>query len=193
MGRTNISVDEAVFDQFSSEAKRTNKTLFAFANEALDTMAKVSAEGGDPSELYGLWRAITVLKQVDVITFPSYFVDDLVAKEYAQDKEGVLKMFGDLGSNLVGVLKIAASDINELAALGKDFALLLPLKQLRMTEGKPPDSIEISIVGAGRRIESTECTFAFLRSILSGYGYSVTRYEINTGTIMVWASKSKYA
>jgi hypothetical protein len=193
MGRTNISVDEAVFDQFSSEAKRTNKTLFAFANEALDTMAKVSAEGGDPSELYGLWRAITVLKQVDVITFPSDFVDDLVAKEYAQDKEGVLKMFGDLGSSLVGVLKIAASDINQLAALGKDFALLLPLKQLRVTEGKSPGSIEITIVGAGRRIESTECTFAFLRSILNGYGYSVTRYEINTGTIMVWASKSKYA
>ncbi len=193
MGRTNISVDEAVFEHFASEAKRSNKTLFAFANETLSTMARISSEGGDPSELYGLWRAISVLKQVDVITFPSDFVDELVAKEYAEDKEGVLKMFSDLGSRLVGVLKIAASDINELASLGKDFALLLPLKQLKVSDGRTPGSIEIRIVGAGRRIESTECTFAFLRSILNGYDYTVNKYEINTGTIMVWASKSKFA
>lgn len=188
MARVNISVDEAVFDLFSSEAKRTNKTLFAFANETLATVARISSEGGDTGELYGLWRAITVLKQVDVITFPSDFVDDLVAKLYAEDKDGVLKMFSDLGSGLVGVLKIAASDISELASLGKDFALLLPLKQLKVTETEKAGTIEISIVGAGRRIESTECTFAFLRSILNGYGYTVTKYEINIGTIMVHAS-----
>jgi hypothetical protein len=191
MTRTNISVDEAVFDEFSSEAKRANKTLFAFANETLSTMAKISSEGGDPTELYSLWRAITVVKQVDVITFPSDFVDELIAKEYADDKEGLLKMFSDLGSRLVGVLKIAASDIDELALLGKDFALLLPLKQFKITRGKNPDSVEIGIVGAGRRIESTECSFVFLQSILNGYGYTVTKHEINTGTIMAWASKKK--
>jgi hypothetical protein len=192
MTRTNISVDEAVFDEFSSEAKRANKTLFAFTNEALSTVAKISSEGGDTVGLYGLWRTIMVLKQVDVITFPSDFVDELIAKEYADDKEGLLKMFSDLGGRLVGVLKIAAADINELALLGKDFALLLPLKQLKVTHGKDADSIEISIVGAGRRIESTECSFVFLQSILKGYGYTITKSEINTGTIMAWASKKKY-
>jgi hypothetical protein len=192
MTRTNISVDQAVFDEFSSEAKRANKTLFAFANEALSTVAKVSSEGGDPAELYGLWRTITVLKQVDVITFPSDFVDELIGKEYADDKEGLLKMFSDLGSRLVGVLKIAAADIDQLALLGKDFALLLPLKRFKVTRGKDADSIEISIVGAGRRIESTECSFVFLQSILNGYGYTVTKHEINTGTIVAWASKRKH-
>jgi hypothetical protein len=193
MTRTNISVDQAVFDEFSFEAKRANKTLFAFANEALSTVSRISSEGGDPAELYGLWRTIAVLKQVDVITFPSDFVDELIAKEYADDKVGLLKMFTDLGRRLVGVLKIAASDIDELALLGKDFALLLPLKQFKVTKGKEPDSIEISLVGAGRRIESTECTFAFLQSILNGYGYTVTKQEVNTGTIMAWASKRKFA
>jgi hypothetical protein len=193
MTRTNISVDQAIFDEFSSEAKRANKTLFAYANEALSTMAKISSEGGDPAELYGLWRTVAVLKQVDVITFPSDFVDELIAKEYADDKQGLLKMFSDLGSRLVGILKIAAADIDQLALLGKDFALLLPLKQLKITRGRDPDSIDISIVGAGRRIESTECSFAFLQSILNGYGYTVTKYEINIGTIVAWASKRKYA
>jgi hypothetical protein len=189
MPRTNISIDEDVFEELSSEAKRTNKTLFAFANEALGVVSRISAEGGDPAGIYGLWRAITVLKQVDVITLPSEFVDELVAKEYAADKRDILKMFSDLGTNLVGILKIAASDIEQLAQLSQDFALLLPIKRIKITKGKDPDSIEISIVGAGRRIESTECSFAFLQAILNGYGYTVTKHEINTGTIIASASK----
>ena len=194
MARTNISIDEGVFEVLSSEAKRTNKTLFAFANEALSVVSKISSEGGDPQGLYGLWTAITVLKQVDVITLPSDFVDDLVAKEYASDKQGTLKMFSDLGSSLVGVLKIAAADIDQLAELGQDFALLLPLKRLKVGKGKDGgNQIEISIVGAGRRIESTECSFAFLQAILNGYGYTVTEHEINTGTIIASASKRGHA
>jgi hypothetical protein len=191
MARTNISVDDGIFEEFSSEAKRANKTLFAFANEALSVVARVSSEGGDPASLYSLWRTVSVLKQVDVITFPSEFVDELVAKEYAQDKDDLLKMFSDLGSNLVGILKIAAPDIEQLTSLGKDFALLLPIKQFKITREKDDNSIQISIVGAGRRIESTECSFVFLRSILNGYGYTITKHEINIGTIMARAEKRK--
>ena len=193
MARTNISVDQAVFEEFSSQAKLKDKTLFAFANEALSAVAKISAEGGDPSELYGLWRTISLLKQVDVITLPSDFVDDLIATQYASDKENLLKMFRELGSKLVGVLKIAARDIDELAVFGRDFAMLLPLKQLKISKSQNGDSLEIRIVGAGRRIESTECSFALLQSILNGYGYTVTKNEINIGTIMDWASKTKFA
>lgn len=193
MARTNISVDQAVFEEFSSQAKLKDKTLFAFANETLSAVAKISAEGGDPSELYGLWRTISLLKQVDVITLPSDFVDELIAMQYASDKENLLKMFSELGSKLVGVLKIAARDIDELAVFGRDFAMLLPLKQFKISMAQDSDSIEIRIVGAGRRIESTECSFALLQSILNGYGFTVTKHEMNIGTILVWASKRKFA
>src|SRR2546422_10898205 len=128
MARTNISVDQAVFEEFSSQAKLKDKTLFAFANEALSAVAKISAEGGDPSELYGLWRTISLLKQVDVITLPSDFVDELIATQYASDKENLLKMFRELGSKLVGVLKIAARDIDEFDGIGRDFAMSHPIK-----------------------------------------------------------------
>ena len=48
MARTNISVDQNVFDAFSAEAARQNKTLFAFANESLSVITKVAEEGGAP-------------------------------------------------------------------------------------------------------------------------------------------------
>lgn len=188
MARTNISVDQLVFDEFSSEAQRQNKTLFAFANETLSTMAKITAEGGNPLDLYKMWRAVSLLKQFDVITLPSDFIDELISKDYARDKEGTLKMFSVLGSQIVGVLKIAAEDLDELSELVRNFAGLLPVKKFTLA-AKDDNKVEISVVGAGRKIESTECALEFLTSILNGYGYSVTKKEVNVGTIRIWASR----
>lgn len=189
VARTNISVDQGVFEEFSSQAKRKDRTLFAFANEALSVISKISAEGGDPADLYRFWRSVSLLKQVDVITLPSDFVDELVSKMYATDKEALLRMFSDLGSKLVGILKIAAKSLDELSQLGEDFAAILPIKQIKITRGSSDDSVEVSIVGAGRRIESTECSYVFLQSVLNGYRYTVTKHEVNVGTILVQAVK----
>jgi hypothetical protein len=197
MARTNISVDQNVFTEFSSQAERQSKTLFSFANESLLAVAKISAEGGSPSDLYKLWRSVSLLKQIDVITLPSDFIDELIAKQYAVKKEELLHMFSDLGTKIVGILKIAASDLDELAELARDFAALLPVKQFKILKHAEDGLVEIGIVGAGRRIESTECTVEFLKSVLNGYGYRVTKQEVNVGTIRLsavplsWPKNSK--
>lgn len=188
MARTNISVDQNIFDEFSAEAERQNKTLFAFANETLSTMAKMSSEGGTPSAVYGLWRSINLLKLVDVITLPSDFVDEVIARLYASDKEETLKMFSNLGSKLAGVLKIAAADLPELSKLEKDLGGLLPIKQLTIKENAGKGTLEINVVGAGRRIESTECAREFLIAIIRGYGYAVSKQETNVGTLRLWVT-----
>jgi hypothetical protein len=188
MARTNISVDQQVFEEFSSQAERQNKTLFAFANESLMAIANISAEGGNPSDLVKLWRTVSLLKQIDVITLPSDFIDQLIGRLYAVDKASLLRLFQDLGKELVGVLKIAAEDLDRLEELARDFIALLPLKQCKIIK-LDSSTIEIGIVGAGRKIESTECSLEFLKSILNGYGYTPTKIEINIGTIRLWASK----
>ncbi len=191
MSRASIFIDHKIFEEFSSEAKRRERTMFAFANQSLSTMSKISAEGGDPAELYRLWRSVSLMKQIDVITLPSDFVDEILARMYAEDKEGLLAMFTALGSNTVGILKAGAKDLNELADLARDFTLLIPIKRFTVSKLQGDDVVEINIVGAGRKIESTECSFAFLRSVLNGYGYDVAKHEINRGTIMMTASRRK--
>ncbi|MGD0636457.1 MAG: hypothetical protein ABSA72_00255 [Nitrososphaerales archaeon] len=187
MARTNISVDQSVFDAFSAEAGRQNKTLFAFANESLSVVTKVASEGGSPADLYSMWRSVTLLKQFDVITLPADFVDDVTAELYAAHKEATLKRFGEIGSRFVTVLKIFAPELTDLTAVEKDFRGLLPIKQLAIKDqGK--GTLEIDVVGAGRRIESTECAREFLIAIVRGYGYSVTRQETNIGTIRLWVT-----
>ena len=187
MARTNISVDQNIFDAFSVEAARQNKTLFAFANESLSVVTKVASEGGSPSDLYSMWRSVTLLKQFDVITLPADFVDDVTAELYASHKEATLKRFSEIGSRFVTVLKIFAPELSDLTAVEKDFRGLLPIKQLAIKDqGK--GTLEIDVVGAGRRIESTECAREFLIAIVRGYGYSVTRQETNIGTIRLWVT-----
>jgi hypothetical protein len=51
------------------------------------------------------------------------------------------------------------------------------------------NSVIVNIVGAGRRIETTECSFEFLKALLNGYGYSVSSHELGVGTIRIQATK----
>lgn len=184
-----MSVDQKVFEEFSAQAQRENKTLFAFTNEWLSVVSELSKDGWTPSKIHGIGHSISLLKEMDVITLPSDFVDELIAREYKTDKQGLLNMFQEMGSSLVGLLKIATPDIDGLSELAKEFIMLLPVKQFKVVK-QDNDSIEVDIVGAGRKRESAECTFEFLEAVLNGYGYSISKHEIAVGMLRVWAYKA---
>ena len=188
MARTNLSVDGTVYEEFSLEARRQNKSLFAFTNEALGAVCRVCSEGGSVSDVYPLWHATSVLRQIDVMTLPSDFLEGLIAAQYATDKTKLLKMFWDLGLGLVGLLKITAEDLNALATVTKEFMLLLPIKTFKIGNGMD-GLVEIGIVGAGKNMETAECSAEFVKAVLHGYGYETTKEELGIGTIRLWARK----
>ena len=188
MARTNLSVDGAIYEEFSLQARRQNKTLFAFTNETLGSICKICNEGGSVGDVYPLWHASSVLRQIEVMTLPSDFLEELIEAQYATNKDKLLKMFWDLGLGLVGLLKIAAGDIETLANKTKEFMLLLPIKNFKVMTNKD-SMIEVGIVGAGKRIETAECSAEFVKAVLNGYGYETTKQELGTGTIRLWARK----
>ena len=189
MARTNLSVDGAVYDEFSVQARHQNKTLFAFTNESLAAICRICNEGGSVSDVYPLWHASSVLRQIEVMTLPSDFLEELIASQYATDKTKLLKMFWDLGLGLVGLLKIAAEDLNSLASMTKEFMLLLPIKNFKVNNNGNGGVVEIGIVGAGKRVETAECSAEFVKAVLNGYGYETTKQELGIGTIRLWARK----
>jgi hypothetical protein len=186
MARTNLSVDRKVFDEFSAQAQRKNMTLFAFANESLSAISEISAEGGSPSEMYRIWHVLTILRQVDIITLPSDFVEELIDKLYAADKEATLARFRELGSSIVGLLKMATEDLTGLSDLAHDFGFIIPIKRFNLVS-KKDGIVEVDVVGAGKGIETTVCSTEFLKAILNGYGYDVVKEEIHAGAIRLWA------
>ena len=188
MARTNLSIDKQVFEEFAAEAERRKMTLFAFANESLSAIAKISQEGGNPEEFYKIWRVLSILRQVDVITLPSDFVEDLIEKQYNTDSSSTKAKFRELGTSLVGLLKMAAEDVEGLSPLAKDFGFFIPIKHFGLTA--PKDGvIQVDVVGAGKAIETTQCSSEFLKAIIEGYGYSIKREELHPGTIRLAAEK----
>lgn len=189
MARTNLSIDRQVFEEFAAEADRRRMTLFAFANEALSDITKISREGGTPDQFYKIWRILSILKEVDVITLPTDFVDDIIQCIYHSDPDRTKARFKELGSSLVGLLKMLADDIMELSPLAKDFGFIVPIKYFEI---KSTDSrVSVNVVGAGKAIETTMCSSEFLKAILVGYGYSVTKEDVHAGTIRLVAQKAK--
>lgn len=188
MARTNLSVDRKVFDEFAAQADRRNMTLFAFANESLTSVAKIASEGGDPSQIYRIWKVLSLLRQADVITLPSDFVEGLIKEIYLVDSESCKTRFRELGSSVVGLLKLAAENIEDLASLAKDFGFIIPIKHFGMTDTQN-GTIQVDVAGAGKGIETTECSSEFLKSVLKGYGYETTKEDLHTGVIRLTAQK----
>jgi hypothetical protein len=186
--RVSISVDRDVGEKFSLQAGRAGKTLYAFANEWLATASKISSEGGTSERTMDEWEVCSVFRDEEVVPLPADFVEELVEGLCETDRGRALRTFGTLGDNLVSLLKIYAPDMEKLADLARGFARVAPLKRLDIdwTNG---DSIVLSVVGAGRKFEVTECAFEFVKSILNGYGYAITAHELGVGTIRVEAKR----
>jgi hypothetical protein len=189
MVRTNLSIDKGVFEEFAAEADRRKMTLFAFANESLSAVTKISQEGGNPEEFYKIWRVLSILRQVDVITLPSDFVEDLIERQYKVDSAATKAKFRDLGTSLVGLLKMAAENIEDLSPLAKDFGFFIPIKHFSLTVQRS-GLLQVDVVGAGKAIETTQCSAEFLKSIIAGYGYAVTKEELHPGTIRLLAERT---
>ena len=188
MTRASLSVDRKFADEFSIQAERSGKTLYSFANEWIGAASKIVAEGGSAEDVLAHWRVCSVLKQVDIITFPADFVENLILKLYSTEKANLFKMFSDLGAGLVGLMKMVAPEIEQLASLGRDFADVIPTKKIEILR-QETNSVIVNIVGAGRRIETTECSFEFIKAVLNGYGYNISSQDIGIGTIRIRCTK----
>jgi hypothetical protein len=136
--------------------------------------------------MYQIWHVLTILRQVDIITLPSDFVEELIDKLYETDKEATLSKFRELGASIVGLLKMATEDLTGLSDLAHDFGFIIPIKHFSLTS-KKDGTVEVDVVGAGKGIQTTVCSTEFLKAILNGYGYDVVKEEIHAGAIRLWA------
>lgn len=189
MAKASVHLDGPSSLEIASTAKSEEKTIKAFVNEWLLVAAKLSKQGWSPTKLQSLCDSFTLMKEMNAITLPSDFVDELIAREYNTDKQGLFRMFREMGSQVADVVKIDAPSIHDLTKVANEFLSLLPLKIFKISTDGQENNVEIVVVGAGKRRESTECAFEMLEAFLNSYGFSVANRQINVGTIQVQASR----
>ena len=129
------------------------------------------------------------MKEMDALTLPSDFVDELIVREYRNDRQGLFRMFREMGTRIASIVKIDSPSVHEFAKVANSFLLLLPLKLFKISTDKDESRLDIIVVGVGKKVESTECAFEMLEAFLNSYGFVVTDRKIDVGTISVQASR----
>lgn len=193
MPRTNIAVDSETADSLTVEATRENKSLYALSNEALSAVLEICKDGGSPREVYPSWRMSRILKDTDAIPLPGDFVEKLMKKVFAIDREWLLKEWFDEGKRIGSYLHMYAEEFQQLARMIDELQGLLPVKRVEIerVEEQGMKSVLVRIIGAGFSHESTMCTEQFLIGILSAYPYKIKDSKISEGLIEVRAEEEK--
>ncbi|MBI2183874.1 MAG: hypothetical protein HYU39_02825 [Thaumarchaeota archaeon] len=160
-------------------------TLYAMANVCLEAVLNVLEQGSSVEELAMVLNTHRILRQVDAIILPADLVDHLISRLMFFEKQPTLEQFRQLGFTLANLLRIRSPKLTELSDVATDFLVMVPLKRIEIKEAE--GGVEVNVVGAGRRMESTECTLSLLEGLLAGYGYRVLEKNVTVGVIRLKA------
>ncbi len=180
--RTTLAVKREVAEKLSELAKERKSSVYALASSILEQGVAVVRESGSDTVISNLWRVYKVLRDTDAVVLPSYFMDALIKELYSHDRKRLFSLFGQLGRDIGLLMKTYASSFEELVSLATLFSYFFPLKRIEIKDlGK--DGLEISVVGVGESIETTEAVSVTAREMLSVYGIEVVNQTITRGMI----------
>lgn len=177
-----MAVDADLAEALSKLAEEKHMTLYSLTNQILKTSLELIRENLEIQDLKNLLTAYFILRDLDAVVLPSDFMDSVIAELYARDKELVLKKFRQLGRDVAKYLKVHTENFEELLQLARSVGRFFPLKKLeaRYTSGK---QYELVLVGAGSRIESTQCVYEAMKGILEEYNVRILEDEVAKGLI----------
>jgi len=180
--RTTLAVRRDVAEKLSELAKERRSTVYSLASSILEQGIQVVRESGSDTVISNLWRVYKVLRDVDAVVLPSYFMDALIKELYSHDRKKLFSLFSQLGKDVGHLMKTYASSFEELVSLAALFSYFFPLKRIELKNlGK--DGMEISVVGVGESIETTEAVSVAAKEMLAVFGVEVLNQIVSRGMI----------
>ncbi|MEM0375574.1 MAG: hypothetical protein QXO17_01370 [Nitrososphaerota archaeon] len=181
-GRTTLAVRRDVAEKLSELAKERKMSVYALASSILEQGIQVVRESGSDAIISNLWKVYKVLRDADAVVLPSYFMDALIKELYSHDRKRLFSLFSQLGRDVGLLMKTYAPSFEELVSLAALFSYFFPLKRVELRElGK--DGLEISVIGVGDSVETTEAVSVAAREMLSVYGIEVINQTVSRGMI----------
>ncbi len=178
--RTTLAVRKDVAERLSELARERKSSIYALASSILEQGIQVVRESGSDSVISNLWRVYKILRDADAVVLPSYFMDALIKELYNHDKKKLFSLFSQLGRDVGLLMKTYVSSFEELVSLAALFSYFFPLKRIEIRDlGK--DGMEISVVGVGESIETTEAVTVAAKEMLSVFGIEVVSQTVSRG------------
>lgn len=179
-GRTTLAVRREVAEKLSELARERKSSVYALASSILEQGIQVIRESGSDAVISNLWRVYKILRDADAVVLPSYFMDALIKELYAHDKKKLFSLFGQLGRDVGLLMKTYASSFEELVSLATLFSYFFPLKRVELRDlGK--DGLEISVIGVGDSVETTEAVSVAAKEMLAVFGIDVVNQTVSRG------------
>lgn len=173
MPRTNISVDKQLAAELADEALRENKTMYALANEVLDTFLKLAKDGCEIKQLPRLWELIKMMRDQDAVPVPGDMLEEMIRKLYEVDRKWILTLARKYGEKLGLYLSTFYPSLVELLTSNKDvFSELFPIKRLELESTRNQEGLTIltfKTVGVGRSKEVAEVVNELIKGLVSVY------------------------
>jgi hypothetical protein len=186
MGRTTISVDQAIADSLGGEADKQNKTLFGLANESLADVLKICEQGGSTKEIFSSWEFGRILKDTDSLPVPGALIEKIVKRMYSADSKWLLDAMFEAGVNIGSYLRLRFPNFEDLIPRLFDLQSFLPSKRVEfeaISTTTERMTISVRVLGAGPSLEATKCAEQFLAGLLSLYPYRITETRVTDGII----------
>lgn len=184
MGRSSIAVDSSIAEQLSKLAEEKHMTLYSLTNQILQVSLEMLREDYEPMDLKNLWQVYRILRDVDAVVLPADFMDTLIAELYRTNKDELLKRFYQLGRDVGKYLQVVSEEFDAILHIAQKVSRFFPLKKVEF-KYLSNDTYEVSVVGAGGRVETTWCMYEALRGILEEYGANIKDESVTKGLIRV--------
>jgi hypothetical protein len=184
MTRSSLAVESSIAEQLSKLAEEKHMTLYSLTNQILQTSLEMLREDFEPVDIKNLWQVYRILRDMDAVVLPADFMDSLIADLYKVEKDELLEKFHQLGRDVGRYLQVVSEEFDIILDIGQRFSRFFPLKKVEF-KYQGDGSYEISVVGAGGRIETTRCMYEALKGILEEYGATIKDESITKGLIRV--------
>lgn len=185
MARINIAVDAGLAQDLAEEARRQNKTLYALANEAVETYLKLSRMGKTPEQVVTIVRGFELLRALSAVPIPETLLDRVLQVAFRCSREELLRAWREEGRVFGELLKSEADRLEGLAELVKRFRELLPVSMIEVN--LQDERVEVIMTGTGYSVESATCTSEGLKGFLEAFNLEVERAEVAGGFVKVEA------
>lgn len=184
MPRTTLAVDEGLAKLLTQVARERKATLYSLVNSLIENCIEILRDGGDVKSIRDLWTVYKLMSQVEAVVVPGDFFDYMVATLYKSNSHELRERFKKLGYDVGLLVKLYASNIDELIQLSITYLKYLPVKRIDY-KYVGNGNYEVTLVGVGRRLETTLCMSDFVRGLLDAYEGRIVEEEVTQGLIRV--------
>jgi len=178
-----IVVPRQLADQLRLVAARLGTSVSDFSVEALTQALRIHEMGADLKEAVDIYHLSDVQRGAGNVQVTRSVFRDIILKLYAEDRDELLRVWGDHGRWYGAYLKAKLSRDEVLGFLEKDLLVSWNLDEAEIT--RRDLMVTIRLVSFGMSEEFTELLVSYVLGLMGELGFSENERDVLRGLVFM--------